>query len=244
MIAIINSLASDQLFNNQPDCSLTCKLEINKLIFRFFISVFCNPPKENGYRYTQEDFGTLLSALPKNSTAIIGGGLNFPNTNWHNFSSEDTDEQGVLEPFENNFFFQSVGLNTAKKHTVRCLLSRMLHALRTPFLTKNSQKTINCSDHKAINLLVECPHTEMKPTLGTFRSFGRVDYSEVSEKIKIADFKTECYTNINNLCEEMYDFFDKVAQATIPKRTRHSQSLSPWITPSTSNLMKKLNTQH
>ena len=45
------------------------------------------------------------------------------------------------------------------------------------------------------------------------------------------------------MCEEMYDFFDKVAQATIPKRTRHRQSLPPWITPSTSNLMKKLNTQ-
>ena len=44
------------------------------------------------------------------------------------------------------------------------------------------------------------------------------------------------------MCEEMYDFFYKVAQATIPYRTRHRQSLPPWITPSTSNLMKKLNT--
>ena len=61
--------------------------------------------------------------------------------------------------------------------------------------------------------------------------------------IKIADFKPVCYTNINNLCEEMYDFFDKVAEAKIPKRTRHRQSLPPWITPSTSNLMKKMNTQ-
>ena len=61
--------------------------------------------------------------------------------------------------------------------------------------------------------------------------------------IKTADFKPVCYTNINNICEEMYDFFDKIAQATIPKRTRHRQSLPPWITPSTSNLMRKLNTQ-
>ena len=49
--------------------------------------------------------------------------------------------------------------------------------------------------------------------------------------------------NINNMCKEMYDFFDKVAQATTPKRTKHRQSLPPWITPSTSNLMKTLNTQ-
>ena len=83
----------------------------------------------------------------------------------------------------------------------------------------------------------------MKPTMRNFRGFGRADYSEVSEMIKIADFKPVCYTNINNICEVMYDFFDKVAQATIHKRTRHRQSLPPWITPSTSNLMKKLNTQ-
>ena len=61
--------------------------------------------------------------------------------------------------------------------------------------------------------------------------------------IKTADFKPVCYTNINIMCGEMYDFFDKVAQATIPKSTRQRQSLPPWITPSTSNLMKKLNTQ-
>ena len=102
-------------------------------------------------------------------------------------------------------------------------------------------KTVNCADHKATSPLVECPHLEMKPTLGTFRNVGRADNSEVSEIVK--DFKPVCYTNINNKLEEMYDFFDKVAQTTIPKRTRHRQSLPPWITPSTSNLMKKLNTQ-
>ena len=110
-------------------------------------------------------------------------------------------------------------------------------------LDEEFTKRFNCSDHKAISLLVECPHTEMKPTLRTLRSFGRADYSEVSKMIKITDFKAVCYTNINNMCEEIYNFFDKVAQATIPKRTKHRQSLQPWITPSTSNLMKKLNTQ-
>ena len=45
------------------------------------------------------------------------------------------------------------------------------------------------------------------------------------------------------MCKEIYDFFNKVAQATISKKTRHRQSLSHWITPSTSNLMKMLNTQ-
>ena len=239
MIAIKNSLASEKLSTDQPDYSLTCRLKIN--ILSIFISVFYKPPKGSGYRYTQEDFGTLLSALPKNSTATICGDLNFPNTNWHNFSSEDTDEQEVLELFENNFFLQSVGFNTRENNILDVAFYRNCYMHSA--LDEKFTKTFNCSDHKAISFLVECPHTEMKPTIRNFRSFGRADYSEVNKMIKIADFKPVCYTSINNMCEEMFDFFDKVAQTTIPKRTRHRQSLPPWITPSTSNLMKKLNTQ-
>ena len=72
--------------------------------------------------------------------------------------------------------------------------------------------------------------------------FWKSFYSELSVKIKIADFKPVCYSNINHMCDEMYDFFDKVAQATILKRTRHRQSLPPWIEPSAFNLTKKLHT--
>ena len=80
-----------------------------------------------------------------------------------------------------------------------------------------------------------------KDKMRTFRRFGRTDYSEVSKMIKYADFKPVCYTNINNMCEDMYDFFDNVAQAMIPKTTRRRQSLPPCISPSTSDLMKRLN---
>ena len=233
MIAIKNSLASEQHNTDQPDCSFTCRLEINKLSI---FSVFYNTPKRIGYRYTQEYFGTLLSALPKNSTAIICGDLNLPNTNWHNFSSEDTDKQGVLELFENNFFLQSFGFNNRGNNILDVALYQNFYTHSA--LDEEFTKIFNCSDYKALSLLVECLHTEMNSTLRFFRCFGRADYSEVSKFIKIAVFKPVCYTNINTMCEEMYDFFDKVAQATFPKRTKHRQSLPPWITPSTSNLMK------
>ena len=114
MIAVKNSLASEQLNTDQPDCSLTCRLEINKL--SFFISMFYKPPKGSGHRYTKEDFGTFLSVQPKSSTAIICGDSNFAKANVHNFSSEDTDEQEALELFENNFFLQSVGFSTRENN--------------------------------------------------------------------------------------------------------------------------------
>ena len=89
MIAIKNSLASEKLNTDQPNCSLKFRLEFK---LSFFISGFYNPPKGSGYRLTQENFGILLSALPRNSTAKICGDLNIPNTNWQNFSSMDTDD--------------------------------------------------------------------------------------------------------------------------------------------------------
>ena len=144
MIAIKNSLASEQRNTDQPDCSLTCRLEINKRC---------------GYRYTQEDFGTLLSALPKNSTAKICGDLNFPNTSWHNFSSEDTDKQEVLKLFENNVFLQSVGFNTRENNKLDIAFYQICYMHSA--LDEEFTKTFNCSDHKAISLLVECPHTEL-----------------------------------------------------------------------------------
>ena len=94
MIPIKNSLESEQLNADQPDCSLNCRLKIKKL--SLFNSVFYNSPKGSGYRYTQEDFGTLLSALPKNSTALIYGDLNFPNFSIRTFRTGTTSQVRTL----------------------------------------------------------------------------------------------------------------------------------------------------
>ena len=64
MIAIKNSLASEQLITDQPDCSLTCRLEINKL--SFFISVFYNPPERKWVQiYTRGLWNTSVSPTKK-----------------------------------------------------------------------------------------------------------------------------------------------------------------------------------
>ena len=67
-------------------------------------------------------------------------------------------------------------------------------------LDEEFTKTSNCSDHEAISLLFECPQTEMKPTLRTFRNFGKSDYLEAIKKTKILNFKPVCSTNINYMC--------------------------------------------
>ena len=45
------------------------------------------------------------------------------------------------------------------------------------------------------------------------------------------------------MCEELYDYLENLVNQHVPRRKRRRQSLPPWITPSTSNIMNKLRTQ-
>ena len=75
-----------------------------------------------------------------------------------------------------------------------------------------------------------------------FRSYGSADYSAKKELLEQIDFVPKCYSDINQMCE-MHDFLARIVEAHIPRRTRHRQSILPWITFSTSNLLNKLRTQ-
>ena len=104
--------------------------------------------------------------------------------------------------------------------------------------------TYNCFDHKAVKFLLECSNCEEKPIIEKFRIYGSADYSAKIELIEQIDFIPKCYTDINEICEEKYDFFDKRVEAHVPRRTRHPQSpLFLWITSNTLNLLRKRRSQ-
>ena len=50
-------------------------------------------------------------------------------------------------------------------------------------------------------------------------------------------------TNIDNFYEEFVEYLAKFIRKKVPLRTRHRQSLPPWIKPSTSDLLRKIETQ-
>ena len=52
-----------------------------------------------------------------------------------------------------------------------------------------------------------------------------------------------CFSKVNNMCLEFYEYVDKLLLEFLPQRIFHRQSLQPWITPETSNLMKRLHTK-
>ena len=104
-------------------------------------------------------------------------------------------------------------------------------------------RTYDCTDHDAIHLSIECPVTEPKPVPQSFRSFGNADYDGMNKFLEDNPFPPICHTNVNTMCEELYQYVDKVVETYVPRRTRHRQGLPPWISAFTSNLMKKLKTQ-
>ena len=70
-----------------------------------------------------------------------------------------------------------------------------------------------------------------------------MDYNVIKKSILSEPFSRVCHTNINRMCEELYDYLENLVNQHVPRRTRRRQSLPPWVTPSTSNLMNKLRTQ-
>ena len=72
-------------------------------------------------------------------------------------------------------------------------------------------------------------------------SFCRGDYSLLRNLMTETPFTPNCYSNIDVMVDEWYSWLLDPLQKSVPIRTKHRQSLPSWISPSTSNLLKKRN---
>ena len=99
LIAIQNALNCRRLVLDDVDSCAICKIQVNKS--KMFFCSFYNPPKTSPYRYSIEDFEKILSCIPKNCIAFVCGDLNFPNTNWANWTSTYSERNSELEFFKN-----------------------------------------------------------------------------------------------------------------------------------------------
>ena len=239
LIAVKNTFACEKLTVDLPDSCVSCKIDISgqELIF----CVFYNPPKSSPYRYLSEDFNKILNAFPTSSSLIVCGDINFPETNWPSLTSASEEEQEVVDAFDTKLFRQTVNFSTCGKNLLDVAFHRncLVHAQRDEFFDKQ----YDCSDHQSINLNVEIEHQEAKPVIDKYRSFGKADFEGINNAMADKVFNPICYTNIDKTCQELYDYFENLLEIYMPRRTAHRQQLPSWITQSTSNLMKKLNTQ-
>ena len=110
-------------------------------------------------------------------------------------------------------------------------------------LDKSFPSIYNLTDHEAIRLSLENPVAETKPFIQNFKSFGNAEYDARNEHLVEKLFQSICYNNINKMSEKFTRYLDGIFDLKLSKRTRHRQSLPPWISCGTSNLINKLKTK-
>ena len=159
LMAVKKTFSSNLLPNKQPECCLTCSIQMNDE--RIIVCCFYNPPSSSNYRYCLGNFAQILNEIEKSnqSTAtLICVDVNFPNANCIDYSSTKNEENSIIELIEQHQFEQAIYFPTCGKNTLDITLFKYCHIHATP--DENFSKIYNCSDHKAISILLECPHHE------------------------------------------------------------------------------------
>ena len=73
-------------------------------------------------------------------------------------------------------------------------------------------------------------------------SFCKAKLDEMNKQITEFPFHGFCWSNINVLLEQWYDWIRPIIFENVPKKTMQRSQLSPWIKPPTSNANKRLET--
>ena len=62
------------------------------------------------------------------------------------------------------------------------------------------------------------------------------------QKLKAEPFNPYCYSNVDKIVAQWYDWLNSFMEASFPRVKKHRTQLPPWITPPNSHLLEKLKT--
>ena len=68
------------------------------------------------------------------------------------------------------------------------------------------------------------------------------DYDGMRREITLFPFEATCFTNIDRMVEEFYDYIKSLIEKHCPKRTQHRELVPPWFSRETSHTIKMLST--
>ena len=77
---------------------------------------------------------------------------------------------------------------------------------------------------------------------GESLAFNRADWTTINQEIKDKPFIPYCYSNVNELLRQWYAWLWDQIKNNVPKVTSHRSTLPPWVTPSTSHVLKRVQT--
>ena len=98
----------------------------------------------------------------------------------------------------------------------------------------------SCPDHLPYVIQLDSTIAKVNPPNTPVFSFSNVDWEIVDSAFREHSFIGYCYSNVDVLCTTLDDWMKETLSLCVSKRTRHRKALPPWVTPETSNLMKRL----
>ena len=99
------------------------------------------------------------------------------------------------------------------------------------------------SNHKGRNLKIRIRNFSNNYLQTTSSlSFCWANYEVMNKLLSDKPFNGVCWSNVEELLERWYNWLKDILARTVPKRTANRSSLSPWVKPARSNIIKKLET--
>ena len=85
------------------------------------------------------------------------------------------------------------------------------------------------------------PTTEVETTNYKL-NYERADWDRLNKAIAAELFNPYCFSNVDELVNQWYNWFWKLIERFIPRVTQHRAALPPWYSSYTSNIVKRFNT--
>ena len=181
---------------------------------------------ENVFNFVLLLFNDSVFPIAPKKPIVICGEVSFPEPNWKTLYSPNETEDKVMEIVEEKKR-QLIDIPTGGNNFVDTAFYQNCH--QCAVLDKSFPSIYNLTGHEAIRLFLESPVTEIKQLLKNFKKFGNADYNAINalfvEKTVPSKSLHQHQQNewrIHMVCWRTVWF-------TICKRTRHRQSLPPWI---------------
>ena len=168
--------------------------------------------------------------------------LNFPGTHWESNFSDDEYEQTVLNLFDQCNFHQLLDIPTCGNNTLDVLFTRNFPPINFDYALLY-ESVYNISDHRAVSLSFSASIPALKPVIEWCYSYNKADYTAIRYFMLENPFEPVCYTNADIATANWYKYINDIIHQFVPRRTYHRQSLPPWVSSSTSHLMKILQTK-
>ena len=209
-----------------------------------------NPPKNSKYQWKQQNFINLFENLTKlqiqhNCNAVsITGDINFEYTHWKMMHSKDKYENAVLKKLIELDYEQ---LFDSKKKQLDVLLTNnpgVILNWHTDHSATNAYSIdkVSCSDHYAYSATINMEASIKEINKDESLAFNRADWKIINQEIKDKPFIPYCYSNVNELLRQWYAWLWDKIKNNVPKVTSHRSTLPPWVKPSTSHMLKRVQT--